>query len=585
MNQKALPPRLKGSTKATLDVRIDLLKTVNDSKFHEKPKFVKLQWWGQTRDEAFQLPLKSGTEVTFDIVTKIDRFKDYLRDAGRLYLETLDHSGKTLGFAVIERLERLVDFGGITADDVEVFNQQGQIIEFLRCIFMFEEVIEDEKEAKKVTFASLDHDYDEVVSRMTQVEDTDEDTLKQMMQKSVERMKLSEREFIESEKKEVIDEPKKKLPSWNLSTERLKFISRVNGVSIKVRKITLNPAAVPHISTFNTPKPPKTKPSYFIKYLLPFEDDPVTLVASKQAKINAKENNVLSFDGNSRHSLRFKTNVLDAWWVSSINLNLFSRHLAQRQPFHIGYANLGLKYLLINSKYSSGSEMKLPIYSAINFRKHLEPHYKEEIIGDIHLTFNFEAAPERPKIARTIQSQEPQTDVILEPQHVPKPPKIVLESRSPVKDVKESSKNDLVLCLLRIDEGRHFSTKTNSLYITCRMFSDSRHVSSPVAWNSNSRPRFELQHVVPIEINKEFLEHSCKDNHLLVEVWNFSEPKSEIVGVATISLHQIYTAFHNESLARRHLSAELPVIAVHDWLSVRDILAGTVCVSKISKSL
>ena len=99
-------------------------------------------------------------------------------------------------------------------------------------------------------------------------------------------------------------------------------------------------------------------------------------------------------------------------------------------------------------------------------------------------------------------------------------------------------------------------------------------MSSSVAWNSNTNPKFELQHVTPIETNLEFLDKSCKNNNLVVEVWNFAEPTSEIVGIATISLHQFYTAFHDENLASRHLSAEIPVIAVHDWLSVRDVLAG-----------
>ena len=105
-------------------------------------------------------------------------------------------------------------------------------------------------------------------------------------------------------------------------------------------------------------------------------------------------------------------------------------------------------------------------------------------------------------------------------------------------------------------------------------FSDDKHVSSSVAWNSNTNPKFELQHVTPIETNMEFLDESYKNNNLVVEVWNFAEPTSEIVGIATISLHQFYTAFHDENLASRHLSAEIPVIAVHDWLSVRDVLAG-----------
>ena len=144
---------------------------------------------------------------------------------------------------------------------------------------------------------------------------------------------------------------------------------------------------------------------------------------------------------------------------------------------------------------------------------------------------------------------------------------------------------ELVLCLLRIDQGRGFSLDTDSLYITCRLFSDAKHISSSVAWNSNSNPRFELQHVTPIETNIGFLEHCCKNNHLVVEVWNFAEPTSQIVGITTISLHQLYTAFHDETIASKHLSAEIPVIAVHDWLSVRDVLAGTYLLDTIQDFL
>ena len=140
---------------------------------------------------------------------------------------------------------------------------------------------------------------------------------------------------------------------------------------------------------------------------------------------------------------------------------------------------------------------------------------------------------------------------------------------------------ELVLCLLRIDQGRGFSLETDSLYITCRLFSDNKHVSSSVAWNSNTSPKFELQHVTSLETSASFLEKCCKDNHLVVEVWNFAEPTSEIVGVTTVSLHQFYTAFHDQTLASRHLSAEIPVIAVHDWLSVRDVLSGGKIVGEV----
>ena len=93
---------------------------------------------------------------------------------------------------------------------------------------------------------------------------------------------------------------------------------------------------------------------------------------------------------------------------------------------HIGDTNLGMKYLLINSKYSSGADMKLPMYSSTSFRRHLEPYFKEEIIGDVHLSFNFkignpqkQALPrnEPPLVSKPIVSKD-------------SPPKITLESKT-----------------------------------------------------------------------------------------------------------------------------------------------------------
>ena len=107
---------------------------------------------------------------------------------------------------------------------------------------------------------------------------------------------------------------------------------------------------------------------------------------------------------------------------------------------------------------------------------------------------------------------------------------------------KQESK-ELVLCMLKIDEGRNFESN-QSLYLTARLFSDSESISSPVCWNADSEPHFELHHVVPIDTDLDFLDKNCKHNHLVIEVWNYSEPTSIMIGVSTIPLHQLYTAFY-----------------------------------------
>ena len=102
---------------------------------------------------------------------------------------------------------------------------------------------------------------------------------------------------------------------------------------------------------------------------------------------------------------------------------LFFRVLGQRLPLHIGDTSLGLKYLLINSKYSCGEDMKLPMYSSTSFRKHLEPYYKEEIIGDIHLSFYFQAENKKHGVPRP-RSVIPNKDNLHN-----NPPKVTLESK------------------------------------------------------------------------------------------------------------------------------------------------------------
>ena len=137
---------------------------------------------------------------------------------------------------------------------------------------------------------------------------------------------------VENEQGQMKQKQLPPLPSWNLSTDRLKFISQVTALSIEVKHITLNPAVMPHVSTFNTKSTRKIQPNFCIKYTLPNETDSVTFCASKQqvskghSKVKkAMQSNILAFDGAAEHPLRFTTKVLDSWWISSINFSLFSR--------------------------------------------------------------------------------------------------------------------------------------------------------------------------------------------------------------------------------------------------------------------
>ena len=426
MANLSLPPRISGSPKGNLEVRIDLLRTTIENEKRVKPKFVRIKWWGQSEDEAVIVPLSgpnASLVTNYKIVSQKERFRDYLKDANRIFMETVAANGQTLGFAVIDRLERIVDFGGITLDDLEVFNQDHEIVAVLRCIFIYDET----KSHGKVTFQDIPHhvtissddeedpDYDEVVSEMLSQNENNEKQVRDILERSrkkvmsnlpeklppqvsnsangVQKSLYNQKSLSETAKPELeLPQRQKDLPTWNLSTDRLKFMSQVDNMSIKVRKIELHPKVVAQLPTFNSSQPRRQKPSFILKYSLPHEKDDVTVCASKTKDLKSKRHlmdHTLQFDSMTDHPLRFTTGLLDSWWVSSVKMSLFVRYLGQRLPLNLGEASLGLKHLLMNSKYSSGAEMKLPIYGSTSFRRHLEPQIKEEIIGDVFVTFNF----------------------------------------------------------------------------------------------------------------------------------------------------------------------------------------------------
>ena len=105
--------------------------------------------------------------------------------------------------------------------------------------------------------------------------------------------------FSEKDTNEVeLPQRKNELPTWNLSTERLKFMSQVNTMTIKIRRIDLLPKVVSQLPTYNSSQPRRQKPSFIVKYSLPHEKDDVTVCASKANAIKSKTvlEQILHFD-------------------------------------------------------------------------------------------------------------------------------------------------------------------------------------------------------------------------------------------------------------------------------------------------
>ncbi len=122
-----------------------------------------------------------------------------------------------------------------------------------------------------------------------------------------------------------------------------------------------------------------------------------------------------------------------------------------------------------------------------------------------------------------------------------------------------------LFCMLRVSRGRNFALRDggsnpSSLFVACRLLSAKEMVKSEVCWNTTN-PAFNLRHCVPVKLGlgATAFPGRCKDNFLVVEVWNFKDDKKakkeggsgkrghEIVGVCMLPLQQLYLTFRVSS--------------------------------------
>ena len=246
------------------------------------------------------------------------------------------------------------------------------------------------------------------------------------------------------------------LPSWNLSTERLKYIVQVNNFTVNVKSMTFKPAIYSrvtqiwarnsnprwleptkgsskgistqqysnvHANSLGSKAIPKrtiqskpttaTPPTFFITYSIPPERED-TNVCSKRAALEKRHlpqmSNEITFNGSSKHHIRFNNQVLDSWWISNVEFKVHCRSLNQRVPTFIGSASLKLKYLLMNEKYTcdnltceeaKNAGMRLPIFASTSLKQELKAdgntrfwtndqlNSPSEILGEILISFSF----------------------------------------------------------------------------------------------------------------------------------------------------------------------------------------------------
>ena len=219
------------------------------------------------------------------------------------------------------------------------------------------------------------------------------------------------------------------LPSWNLSTERLKYIAQISHLVVSINNVVFKPEIYPRLTqiwsrssclkTRDLPKytsksistlqsnvtnanslrpkrlPKRTihskptssiTPTFFVTYSIPPERQDTNLCSKRGTSLEKKKthepSNELIFNGTSRHPIRFNNQILDAWWMCNIEFKVHCRSLNQRIPTFIGYATLKLKHLLMNEKYTcdntnsdsgrSNAGMRLPIFASTTLKQEMK---------------------------------------------------------------------------------------------------------------------------------------------------------------------------------------------------------------------
>ncbi len=361
------------------------------------------------------------------------------------------------------------------------------------------------------------------------------------------------------------------LPSWNLSTSRLKFIGAVTQLVVSVREVSFTSEALEHLlkpeaKKISRPSKKSDNISFFVSYSVPPSSATNSFCSRKLSNVNS-----VTFSQKSVHPTIFKTDLLDIWWTSSITFKVHSRRLGQRVPTLIGEASIGLKYLLTDPTNSNGKKVhRLSLFAGSRF---LSQGLRSEIVGNLYVSFllcQSQASLQKSHACRPVSPQKAVRDGEDENAERGKltakrdagGTKITLRSRRQeerilnngvVTDSTKGRENveqpqadinpKTLLCVLRVSSGRNFTlkgTKPTSLFVSCRFLSADDVVRSDVSWNS-TRPTFNMTHYLPVKLDQGFLDR-CRDNFLVLEVWNFGDP-NELVGVAMASLQQLYLAF------------------------------------------
>lgn len=603
----ALPPEIQGVAQGQARIEI---RRIHLLRLKGEPLRVDICWWGQRDCDSVPVS-KNGVgkrAVIYDVVTNHERFVQYLNDAKKLFLKVVA-ANKAVGFACVDKLARILD--GISEESAIVDEEGNHVGEIVYALEYASEVANPKvtisskkrvpQSASSLPSTPVKHASPHIkpATSMDDIQrppsaktvsfkaDADIAEIRSVLAHSKERLELFSRRPNRPQQRPPLptapynhgenripapastsihsddSTPNSSshaigtttharggglLPSWNLNTARLRFISSVSELVVNVERVRLTKAAIDHISSTRHKKITlssrgnrsggNSAVSLFVSYTIPPGDEKVQFCARKGARrigTTADKNDVV-FDQRSSHPTVFKPELMDTWWTSDIVFKIHSRTLGQRVPTLIGEARLGMKLLLMGAENSSGKLLKLPLYASQEFLRAEGHNFKSEIVGDFFVSFDLKCGRRFPNISlgsvppsnnhRTVPSEKPVKDTDSD-EHIydeaeDSDPFAVSGARvrPRVSLPSEARSGTTVYVLLQVVEGRSFalvnpassSASTPSLFVSCRFFSPTDMAKSGVAWNT-TRPSFNMQHRVPFTLTEEFIDR-CRENFL-----------------------------------------------------------------------
>ncbi|XP_018399713.1 PREDICTED: uncharacterized protein LOC108777352 [Cyphomyrmex costatus] len=146
-----------------------------------------------------------------------------------------------------------------------------------------------------------------------------------------------------------------------------------------------------------------------------------------------------------------------------------------------------------------------------------------------------------------------------------------IDTSNPENGIKDKV---LLHGLIYVAEGKDLPE--SNTYLICRAFWREDKASSQIC-NNTKNPFYHFFQLVPLIHGIELLER-IRDNYIIIEVYNRQNSGIDnLLGIAKLSVHQLYIAYRDPLVLPHLLLSKYPVISVDGWVNINDPVSGKFC--------